>query len=131
MFSIAKIIFAVSSDRSPNIYANHIFLIDNKIFTNKIFDKFLLFYFDGWKINGSILGSVYGFYELQRSISERKLSEEFHQARSDSLEISDPCKAGYGRNSKGYMKSSVKLVLFMSEDTFKLSGKKGKEANNL
>ena len=63
--------------------------------------------------------------------SERKLSEEFHQARSDSLEISDPCKAGYGRNSKGYMKSSVKLVLFMSEDTFKLSGKKGKEANNL
>ena len=59
-----------------------------------MFDKFGLFYFDGWKINGSILGSVYGFYELQRSISERKLSEEFHQARSDSLEISDSCRAG-------------------------------------
>ena len=47
------------------------------------------------------------FMSSKGLFSEREHSEEFHQARSDSLEISDPCKAGYGRNSTVYMKSSV------------------------
>jgi hypothetical protein len=47
------------------------------------------------------------FMSSKGLFSERKHSAEFHQTRYDSLEISDPCKAGYGRNSKVYMNSSA------------------------